>query len=80
MVFLSVMGVMHSLKIFGEVFVMGEDGGPLNSTASIVFQVVETSFQSNDMGYGAAMTMILFLMIVAITVFQMKVLTKKFEY
>jgi len=79
-VFLSVMGVMHSLKIFGEVFVMSEDGGPLNSTASIVYQVVETSFQSHDMGYGAAMTMILFLMIVAVTVFQMKVLTRKFEY
>lgn len=79
-VFLSVMGVMHSLKIFGEVFVMSEDGGPLNSTSSIVFQVVQTSFESHDMGYGAAMTMILFLMIVAVTVFQMKVLTKKFEY
>jgi len=79
-VFLSVMGVMHSLKIFGEVFVMSEDGGPLNSTSSIVFQVVQTSFESHDMGYGAAMTMILFVMIVAVTVFQMKVLTKKFEY
>jgi multiple sugar transport system permease protein len=79
-VFLSVMGVMHSLKIFGEVFVMSEDGGPLNSTSSIVFQVVQTSFEAHDMGYGAAMTMILFVMIVAVTVFQMKVLTKKFEY
>lgn len=79
-VFLSVMGVMHSLKIFGEVFVMSEDGGPLNSTASVVYQVVETAFQSHRMGYGSAMTMILFTMIVAVTVFQMKVLTKKFTY
>ena len=79
-VFLSVMGVMNSLKIFGEIFVMTKDGGPLNSTSSIVSQIVTTSFQSHRMGYGAAMTMILFLMIVTITIFQMKVLTKKFKY
>lgn len=79
-VFLSVMGVMNSLKIFGEIFVMTKDGGPLNSTSSIVSQIVTTSFQSHRMGYGAAMTMILFLIIVGVTVFQMKVLTKKFKY
>lgn len=79
-VFLSVMSVMHSLKIFGEIFVMAEDGGPLGSTASIVYQVVKTSFQSHRMGYGAAMTMVLFVLIIGITVFQMKVLSKKVTY
>lgn len=79
-VFLAVMGVMRSLKIFGEIFVMAENGGPLNSTRSVVFHIVETSFESYRMGYGAAMTVILFVIIIAITVFQLKVLTKKFSY
>ena len=79
-VFLSVMTVMHSLKIFGEIFVMTESGGPLGSTASIVYQVVKTSFQSHRMGYGSAMTMILFVLIVTVTLVQMKVLTKKVKY
>lgn len=77
-VFLAVMGVMRSLKMFGEVFVMTGDGGPLNSTRSIVFTIVETSFKSHHMGYGAAMTVVLFFIIIAITLFQMKVLTKKY--
>jgi len=77
-VFLSVMGVMRSLKIFGEIFVMAETGGPLNSTRSIVFHIVETSFRKYQMGYGAAMTVVLFLIIIGITIFQMKVLTKKY--
>ncbi len=79
-VFLAVMGVMRSLKIFGQVFVMTDGGGPLNSTRSIVYHIVETSFLSHKMGYGAAMTVVLFFIIVAITLFQMKVLTKKFRY
>ncbi|MFC1745519.1 carbohydrate ABC transporter permease [Candidatus Riflebacteria bacterium] len=79
-VFLAVMSAMRSLKMFGEVFVMTENGGPLNSTRSIVFTIQETSFQSHQMGYGAAMTVVLFLIIVVITFIQMKVLTKKFKY
>ena len=79
-VFLSVMGTMNALKIFGEIFVMADDGGPLNSTSSIVFQVVKTSFMSHRMGYGAAMTMVLFILIISVTVVQMKVLTRKFKY
>ena len=79
-VFLAVMGVMRTLKIFGEIFVMTENGGPLNSTRSVVYHIVQTSFKSYQMGYGAAMTVVLFLIIIAITIFQMKVLTKKFSY
>ncbi len=79
-VFLSVMGVMNSLKIFGEVFVMSDDGGPLNSTKSVVFEVVQTSFQSHRMGYGSAMTMILFLLIITVTLIQMKYMTKEYKY
>jgi multiple sugar transport system permease protein len=79
-VFLSVMGVMNALKIFGEVFVMSNDGGPLNSTKSVVFEVVQTSFRSHQMGYGAAMTMVLFVLIIVVTVVQMKLLTKDYKY
>ena len=79
-VFLSVIGVMHSFKIFGEVYVMSEDGGPLGSTKSVVFEVVQTSFESHRMGYGAAMTMILFVAIIAVTLIQMKLVTKEYKY
>lgn len=79
-VFLSVIAVMNALKIFGEVFVMAENGGPLNSTASIVSHIVDTSFSQHRMGYGAAMTMVLFALIITVTLVQMKVLQKKFRY
>ena len=78
-VFLSVMGVMSALKIFGEVFVMSEDGGPLDSTKSVVSEIVKTSFQSHRMGYGAAMTMVLFVLIITVTLLQMKYMTKEYK-
>ncbi|MDD2716809.1 MAG: sugar ABC transporter permease [Candidatus Wallbacteria bacterium] len=80
MVFLSVMGVMNGLQLFGEIFVMAPNGGPLNSTRTVVFHIQQTAFRSYQMGYGSAMTFVLFAIILAVTVFQMKVLTKKFEY
>ncbi len=79
-VFLSVMGVMRALKIFGEILVMTEDGGPLGSTASIVSHLVEVSFHEHRMGYGAAMTVVLFLIILTITLLQMKFLQRDVEY
>ena len=74
------MGVMRTLKIFGEIFVMTEGGGPLHSTRSVVYHIVQTSFESYQMGYGAAMSIVLFAIIITITIIQMKVLTKKFSY
>lgn len=79
-IFLTVMGIMHSLKIFSEIFAMTESGGPLHSTQSVVYRIVETSFKSYQMGYGAAMSTILFLIIITVTIIQMKILTKKFNY
>jgi multiple sugar transport system permease protein len=78
-VFLAVMGVMGSLKIFGEVFVMAPQGGPLHSTTSVVFEIVRTSFRSGRMGYGAAMSVILFAMILGVTIVQLRLLGSEDE-
>ena len=79
-VFLVVTGVISNLQVFTQVRAMTSQGtgGPLNSTISLVLYVYQQAFQSmpSKMGYASAMTVVLFLIILAITIVQLKVLQR----
>ncbi|GAA0340503.1 sugar ABC transporter permease [Bacillus carboniphilus] len=78
-VFSAVIGSIAFLQTFTQVQNMTM-GGPLNSTNSMVHYIYELAFQRFQMGYASAATVILFLIVLALTLFQMKVLTRKFDY
>lgn len=75
-VFLVVTGTIRYLRIFTQVLNMtyqGE-GGPLNSTKPLVLYIYNSAFRRFDMGYASAMTVILFLIILLITLIQLRVM------
>jgi multiple sugar transport system permease protein len=80
LVFLTVTGVINYLQVFTQIRAMssGGTGGPLNSTISLVLYVYQQAFTSlpSKMGYASAMTVVLFLMILLVTVVQLKVLSR----
>ncbi len=80
LVFLVITGVISNLQVFTQIRAMSSagTGGPLNSTISIVLYVYQQAFQAlpSRMGYASAMTVVLFAMILGITVFQLKVLSR----
>ncbi len=74
-VFLCITGTIRYLRIFTQVMNMtyqGE-GGPLNSTKPLVLYIYDSAFKSFKMGYAAAMTVVLFLLILLVTLVQMVV-------
>ena len=72
------MGTIRTLQVFTQVYnIAGTDGGPLKSTSSIVLEIYNTAFKQYKMGRASAITVILFLFIMIITLFQMKVLNKE---
>lgn len=79
-VFLTVTGVISNLQVFTQVRSMssGGTGGPLDSTISVVLYVYQKAFRSlpSEMGYAAAMMVVLFAMILMITILQLKVLSR----
>lgn len=79
-VFLIVTGVISNLQVFTQIRAMssGGTGGPLNSTISVVLYVYQEAFQSlpSEMGYAAAMMVVLFVIILLITILQLKVLSR----
>jgi multiple sugar transport system permease protein len=82
-VFLAVTSAISSLQVFTQVQNMSAQGtgGPLNSTLSLVLYVYQKAFGgAYQMGYASAMTVVLFALILAVTLIQLRVLSRRYEY
>jgi multiple sugar transport system permease protein len=81
----AVVGVISGLQLFTQVYVMTGSaqqlpGGPLNSTRSAVLYIVQQTFRPLEMGYGSAAAFLLFVLIMAVTLVQFRLIQKKFDY
>lgn len=65
--FLLVIQIVKSFQVFSAVYIMTE-GGPLNSTTTMVFLMYQNAFQFTKAGYGSAMATVLFLFILAFSI------------
>lgn len=76
--FVIVTSVVNSFQLFPQVMVMTQ-GGPLGSTQVMVERIYNYGFRYYQMGYASALAVILFIIILFITLIQMK-LQKKWVY
>jgi multiple sugar transport system permease protein len=82
LVFSIVYGTIVYLQLFTQVLNMTflDQGGPLASTLTVVLYVYQLGFQRFKMGEAAAATAVLFIVVLAVTLLQMRVLSKPVEY
>ena len=75
-VFLVVFSSIGFLRIFDQVFNMttNNPGGPLNSTKPLVLMIYDTAFNGYDMGYAAAQTVVLFAVLLAVSLLQLRLM------
>lgn len=69
--FLFVMACISSFQVFGQVLIL-TNGGPLNSTTTIAHQIYRNGFEFYEMGYASSQAVILLLIILLITLVNMK--------
>lgn len=69
-VFVVMITIIGYFQLFAEPYVMTQ-GGPLNSTTSIVLLMYEQGFRWWSMGYAAAIAFVLFIIILFFTLIQM---------
>jgi multiple sugar transport system permease protein len=62
-------------QLFAEPYVMTQ-GGPANSTVTVLYFMFEEGFKWWNLGSGSAVAFILFLCILAVTLVQLKVARK----
>ena len=66
-----VMAIIGSMQTFTQSYIM-TDGGPSNASLFYSLLVYRTAFKQSQMGYSAAMSWILFLIIAVLTAFVFK--------
>ena len=71
LLFVSVTTTIAWLQFFDEPFVL-TDGGPVGATTSISLFVFEEGFSRNQFGYASAGTVVLFVIILAVTSVQLR--------
>jgi multiple sugar transport system permease protein len=65
-----IMGMIGVFQIFESAFVM-TDGGPADSTLFYAYKLFNEAFRYLNMGVASAMAWILFLIVFALTLFQL---------
>ena len=77
--FVIVIQLIASFQVFGQVYVM-TNGGPGNGTRTVIQYIYETAFVQLQMSEGAAAAWVLFVIILAFSLAQFKLLSGHTEY
>ncbi|WP_430781656.1 carbohydrate ABC transporter permease [Actinoplanes sp. G11-F43] len=65
----SIITVVGSLQVFAQISVLTQ-GGPGTSTTVLVYYLYQQAFQFHAFGYGSTLSVVLFLIVLALTVLQ----------
>jgi putative chitobiose transport system permease protein len=68
----AMLSTIGSLKVFSEIYVMTR-GGPAGATRTLVYDLYERAFESLDLGMACAMGVVLMLILLAISLVQLRV-------
>lgn len=78
--FLLIISIIGAFRVFVPILVMTPNGGPGKTTATLVFYMYQKGFAQWKLGQGAAIALILFLIIFAMTALQNRLLQRRVQY
>ena len=70
--FVVIMLTIDCFKVYDQIYMITQ-GGPGTSTLVLVYHIYNTAFISWDLGYASAIAMVLFLLVLAVTLFQFRI-------
>lgn len=77
-VFVLIIISIQAMGLFTQVNVMTQ-GGPLDSTTTLVFHIFREGFRKNDIGYSSAIAVVFFIIVVTISIIQRRLTREKGE-
>ncbi len=82
MVFSVIISTIGALQLFDQVVNINftDQGGPLNSTLTIALYMYQEAFRGFRIGYAAAVTVVLFGIILLVTLIQLRLSSRELEY
>jgi multiple sugar transport system permease protein len=80
LIFVVTVTTILAFRLFDQVWIMPQTpGGPLDATRTMMLEMVETGFGQQQVGRGAAIAVIFFLIVLAITLFQRRLIREEGE-
>lgn len=73
-IFVLVIAVIGSFQVFDQVYVLTPGGGPLFSTETVVSYIYYQGVTATDISYAATIGVVLFVIVFALTLIQLRVL------
>ncbi len=77
--FVIVISLINNFQVFDQIYLM-TGGGPDGSTSVLVQQIVKNAFDYGRSGFAAAMSMMLFIILLAITLIQIRLQKRWVNY
>jgi sn-glycerol 3-phosphate transport system permease protein len=77
--FVGIMAVIDSFQAIDQVYLM-TGGGPGNTTNLFIFYIYQNAFRFFDMGYASAVSAVLFLILLGLTILAFRTLHRRVHY
>jgi len=78
--FLAITGVIGSFQVFTQILVLTPNGGVLGDTLTVVKYLYDKGFRDSNFSYASAMAFALFVLVVAATLVQNRILAQRVTY
>jgi len=80
--FLTIVSTIGAFQTFNSIYVMTDPqhGGPLGTTRNATMYIFQNFFEFTRLGYATAVAFLLFLVILGLTIFQLRVLGRRVHY
>jgi multiple sugar transport system permease protein len=79
MLFVVVLSTINAFKIFIPIYVI-TNGGPVDSTQTLVFYVFQNAFRYFKLGYASALSFLLLVIALLLVAVQFRLLRSDVEY
>lgn len=77
--FVVTLGLIGTYQVFDQIYVMSS-GGPAKTTLTMAFMVYRNGFRNSEMGLGAAIAILLFIIIFLLTLIQRRITGSEAAY
>ncbi len=78
LIFVVTVTTILAFRLFDQIYILTK-GGPNDATTTVMYQAVTTAFDENNVGRGAAITVVFFVIVLAITLVQRLLLREERE-
>jgi multiple sugar transport system permease protein len=78
LIFVALLTTVFSFRLFDQVYLLGQSGSvDIESTQTMMYQVITTGYDQNNIGQGAAMAVVFLVIVTIVAVIQRRLVRQE---